>query len=142
MIKNETHPFSNTILTINSSLKDQIYSDFIHPKIKKFFDAREITSYLELDYNYYISDIDFKNCDFSFFYQEVFKDITKNNSNELNFAIKYCITFDKKLCQKYCDKSQFFFESINAFKKPILFFIYFEIQEVYDFIREISNQAN
>ncbi len=138
MINNNSHPFSNTIITINSSIKKNIYESIITPKIKLFFEKKDIILFEEIPYEKYISDLDFKIFEFSYFYEQIFNDIKKNEAGDITFTTKFCITFDKTSCLNRCDYSNLFFESINAFNQPILFFIYIDIQEIYDFVRTIN----
>lgn len=140
MINSDSHPFSNSILTVSSSLKQNIYEHIINPKIKYFFEKRSITFFEEIPYEKYISDLDFKIFDFSFFYEQIFNDIKKTDEGDIIFTTKYCISFDKTACLQFCDASEIYFDSINAYHRPILFFIYINIQEFYDFIRKTKSR--
>jgi hypothetical protein len=134
MILNIDNSISQFVVYIGSKNNYATNEQLIKPKIKDFFAAQKITSYEELEHDAHISDIDFKEIDFSYFYTNVFNGIQKTNSKIL-FTTKYCITIDKNNCKKTCPITKINFDTIFINETPILFFIYINVDEIISFLR-------
>lgn len=125
-------------LSFNKKASDVINNKFITPKIDRFFVARRIAKgkYKPIDVTKYISDLDFKTVSFSYFYENILADITKKQSGEILHTVKYGITFDEEVTHKICEETKTKYDEILLNKKPIFYFIYFDLKEIIIFLRE------
>ncbi|MCI5127550.1 MAG: hypothetical protein D3907_03400, partial [Candidatus Electrothrix sp. AUS3] len=55
---------------------------------------------------------------------------------EVIFPVKYSITLDEKNCPKQCEKTGVFYDEILLYKKPVFYFIYLDIKEIFSFLRK------
>lgn len=126
----------NPYLSFKSETAAYINKKLITPKIKEFFDIRNIKEYSQIDNNIYISDLDFKNIKFSFFYEHIFKDIHKEENGRIICPIKYCITIDPLLCTKICSATKIRYDEICLGKTPVLYYIFIDIADIMKFARQ------
>ena len=92
----------NPYLSFKAETATYINKHLISPKIKAFFRAMKIDEYHYLDNKFYISDLDFKKIEFSFFYEQILQDIHRAKNGSVVCPVKYCITIDPFLCTKTC----------------------------------------
>ena len=109
--------------------------NFIEPKVKEFFDTKKIDKYDLIDTEKYISDLDFETVHFSYFYENILADITKKDG-KIHHTIKYGITFDEEVTSKTCEQTKIKYDEISLNKKPIFYFIYFDLKEIMRFLRK------
>lgn len=118
------------------SLKNnsRINDDLIHPIVQNFFHARNIEKYKSIAENAEISDLDFKQVEFSYFYEFVLNDIYKSKDT-IQIITKYCVTFDRSNCTKICNKTNTPYDEIIFSETPIFYFIYIDVQEIFNFLK-------
>jgi len=121
------------------SVKDSSHlkRGLIDPIVKNFFEKRDVSDYKAIQTCAEISDLDFKRVkvDFSYFYTYIFHDIQKVNG-KCDVPIKYCITLDRMNCSKTCEITGVFYDEILLAKKTVFYFIYMDINEVFEFLRK------
>jgi hypothetical protein len=141
MIQEQTEAISSFVpyLYFREETNQKINDEFIEPKVKKFFDAQKIDKYHPIDAEKYISDLDFKEVKFSYFYEEILYDIKKEG--KIIHEVKYCITLDEKVTNKTCEITKIKYDEILLNKKPIFYFIYIDFKEIMDFARDKKNSA-
>jgi len=125
-------------LSFNKEKFEIINKNFIEPKIQEFFKAREIKQYEPIDITKYISDLDFSNSTripFSYFYEYILLGI-KKESGKIFHTIKYGITFDEDVTSQTCKKTKIKYDEILINKKPIFYFIYFDLKDIIQFIKK------
>lgn len=117
---------------------ERIRLGLIEPLVKRFFSANDIKDYKELSENSEISDLDFnsKNTKISYFYNFIFDEIRKDTEGKIEFPAKYIITLDKNNCEKQCEKTSIFYDEITLNQKPVCYFIYISIDEIFSFLRK------
>lgn len=125
-------------LSFNKNASGVINNKFLEPRIDRFFVARRIAKgkYKPIDVTKYISDLDFKTVSFLYFYENILADITKNQSGEILHIVKYCITFDEEVTHKICEETKIKYDEILLNKKPIFYFIYFDLKGIMSFLRK------
>lgn len=135
MIKKNDELISNFVALMSFKSSDEINNKFIIPKVDLFFKSIGISDYKCIyDNSRHISYLDFKSVDFFYFYDNILNDIRKSGDTVIN-TIKYCITFDRECCKKVCDITGTFYDVIALHKKPIMYFIYIDINEIFNFIK-------
>lgn len=140
MISQKSNVQSNFVTYISVKDNSLINSEFIFPKVEKFFTTKGITEHEPITENRKISDVDFKTVDFSYFYDVIFYDIAKNKEGKIEIPVKYCITLDKQNCSKTCEKTGILYNEILLYNQPVFYFIYVDIVEIFKFLR--TNQLN
>jgi len=135
MINQKEKAISQFFTYLSVKENSNINRSLINPFVDKFFKAKDIEKYLSIQENAEISDLDFKEVDFSYFYDYVFNDINKHN-DRVEICVKYCITVDKKNCSKKCDITGILYDEILLYHHPVFYFIYVDIEEILTFIRE------
>ena len=140
MIQNQHNSISSyaSYFSFKSETQNYINEKLILPTLEKFFIARKINNYQSINQNGFISDLDFKIQDFDYFYKHIFNDIKKSSNDIFDLTTKYIVTFDKANCSLICDDTQLFYDQINIFNKPILYFIYFDPHEIIKFSRSFK----
>ncbi|OQW91297.1 MAG: hypothetical protein BWK78_05050 [Thiotrichaceae bacterium IS1] len=121
-----------------------VNEQFIEPRVKNFFDAREpkILEYKLIDVTQYISDLDWKTVPFGYFYDYILADITKDiSSGKIHHVVKYGITLDEQVTSKTCEKTQIKYDEILLNTKPIFYFIYFDLKEILGFLRTSGQKS-
>ena len=122
-----------TYLSVKDNTK--INKKLIEPKVKKFFDAKNISRYKPVFKNKEISDLDFKTIEFSYFYDVIFYDFTKNKDSNIEIPVKYCITLDETNCSKTCDITGIRYDEMLLYNQPVFYFIYIDIKDVFDCLK-------
>jgi len=112
-----------------------VNKEFIEPKVKAFFDFREIKRCQPIEPKKYIADLDFKTVEIAYFYENILKDIKKDNGG-IHHIVKYCITFDEEVTSEICGETNIKYDEILLYKKPIFYFIYIDLKEIMKFLRE------
>ncbi len=128
----------NPYLSFKSETANYINNNLIIPRVKFFFDSKNIKKYSEIDNKIYISDLDFKNIKFSFFYKHIFKDIHREENGRIICPIKYCITIDPLLCTKICSTTKTRYDEICLGKTPVLYYIFIDITEIMKIARQFE----
>lgn len=141
MIQEQTEAISSFVpyLYFRKEINQKINDDFIEPKVFKFFKAKNIDKYHPIDAEKYISDLDFKEVKFSYFYEEILYGIKKEE--KIIHEVKYCITLDEKVTNKTCEITKIKYDEILLNKEPIFYFIYFDFKEIMDFARNKKTSA-
>ena len=141
MIQEQTEAISSFVpyLYFREETNQKINDEFIEPKVKNFFDAQKIDKYHPIDAEKYISDLDFKEVKFSYFYEDILYDIKKEE--KIINEVKYCITLDEKVTNKTCEITKIKYDEILLNKKPIFYFIYIDFKEIMDFARNKKSSA-
>ncbi|MCI5165737.1 MAG: hypothetical protein D3903_06485 [Candidatus Electrothrix sp. GM3_4] len=111
-------------------------NEFIKPRIQDFFKAKKIEKYKAVQENSEISSLDFKKVKICYFYDFILDEIAKDQEQKVVFPVKYSITLDEKNCPKKCEKTGIFYDEILLNKKPIFYFIYLDIKEIFSFLRD------
>ena len=109
----------------------------------------------QLSYQETITEKDFKKIDISYFYKNLFFDLGEREaSGKLKAQIKWCLTFDEKCapCQLgYVNPSIKGYGNASSIKKerrygtidingsPVLYYIYFTLQEILDVIKKLPD---
>lgn len=116
---------------------DLIFSA-IDKKAMSFFKERNINSFELITEKILIADILFKKIDFpSFFYKSIFKDMPAKD-----FNVKYGLTINQKLTNKYCAASDTYYSVINLYNKPILYYLYISVEEISEIMKkELKNHS-
>ncbi|MCI5194730.1 MAG: hypothetical protein D3919_00570 [Candidatus Electrothrix sp. AW5] len=115
---------------------EKINQELIDPLTRDFFSARKVEKYEPVQGNFQIADMDFKEQEISYFYDVILDEITKSKKKEVIFPVKYSITLDEKNCPKQCEKTGVFYDEILLYKKPVFYFIYLDIKEIFSFLRK------
>lgn len=126
----------NPYLSFKAETSTYINKNLIIPKIKDFFRVMKIDEYHHLDSKFYISDLDFKKIEFSFFYEHILQDIHRAKSGSVVCPIKYCITIDPLLCTKTCPITKIRYDQICLGKTPVLYYIFIDIAEIMEYARQ------
>lgn len=139
MISENTEAESSYVAYLQFKDSEKIKKELIEPRVKDFFSARNIDNYEEIRANKEISDLDFEKQEMSYFYENIFYDISKNRDGKVEFSVKYSITLDKKNCKEEpCEKTNIFYDEILLNKTPVFYFIYVSIDEIFSFLRDSS----
>ncbi|MCI5162086.1 MAG: hypothetical protein D3917_08695, partial [Candidatus Electrothrix sp. AX5] len=114
---------------------EKINEEFIKPRIRAFFKEKKVEKYKAVQENFEISSLDFKKVKICYFYDFILDEIAKDQEQKVVFPVKYSITLDKENCPKKCEKTGFFYDEILLYKKPVFYFIYFDINDIFSFLR-------
>jgi hypothetical protein len=136
MISENQAAQSSYVAYLQFKESERIRLGLIEPLVKRFFSARNIKDYKELSENSEISDLDFRSKDISYFYDFVFNEIKKNKEGKIELPTRYIITLDKNNCEKQCEKTDIFYDEIILNQKPVCYFIYISIEEIFSFLRK------
>lgn len=139
MIKENTEAISCYAACLQLKDSERIKEKFIKPIVERFFIARSINNYEEIDSNSEISDKDFNSQRIDYFYEKIFYDIKKTKEGKIEFSVKYCITLDKTNCEKKCEETKILYNEILLNTQPVFYFIYISIEEIFSFLREESS---
>ena len=129
---------SNLSLSLNYNLSILATESFLKPEISSFlyFQTGLVEEFRILDAEEYISSYDFKDpqiVPIEYIYLK-FLDQMSFSKNSLNIPISVFITFDKRQCTEYCNKSGRSYSSIKIGGVSKIYYILFSIDEIYDFI--------
>lgn len=138
MINKADSASSSFVVYLGAKNNNKINSQLIDPKVKKFFDAKNIKTYREIDAGDAISDLDFKKVEFSYFYEKILFDIHKTDG-DIEVVPKYLVTIDKSNCKLVCPQTNIQYDCISLNETPVLFFIYLDLNEVLTFMRQCKN---
>ena len=91
--------------------------------------------YVKSNYNQEYKDYKFK---IDYFYDTIIGHLEKDKNGVLNHQINYAITFDKKLApfKINIDNKECSYGEIRLGGKAIFYYIYFDLQEIIDFLKE------
>lgn len=124
---------SDYIIDIKSNLKDIKIKKYIEKSVKSFLKKHEIYDYLLISPENQITHKDFKVVDFSYFYESIVFDFSKEN-DILNMKTKVCITFDKRLCNIYDDHTNRYYNTLSIGGSNVAYYILFTLDEIYEYI--------
>lgn len=147
MIQQQTDSISSYVpyLSFGKDTHQVVNEQFIKPKVKKFFAARQITYYQPLKLECYISDKDYKDyktLTFECIYDCVLAEIRKElSTGKVSLPVKYEITLDEQVTSKTCRDTQIKYDEILLNNSPILYFIYIDLKELLSFVRENCHPA-
>jgi hypothetical protein len=149
MISEKQNLQSQFVTYLSVDCKSKINQELIEPRVKNFFDAKNISAYKPIDSDKAISDLDFKTVDFSYFYDVIFYDIAKNKEGKIEIPVKYCITLDKKNCPQEIITDWYMvlnevpvepiytlYDEIFLYNQPVFYFIYVDIKDIFYFLRK------
>ncbi|MDP3008650.1 MAG: hypothetical protein Q8N30_06230 [Methylococcales bacterium] len=141
MIEERTESKSNFVGYLGIKDCDKVNEGLILPKVRAFFDTRNIKYYKCIDKQASISDLDFKYSNFQYFfphfYDFIVDEIHKTN-DKVETVITYCITLDETNCSKICDKTGIHYDEFLLYKEPVFYFIYIDIKDIFSFLRRNS----
>ncbi len=126
----------NPYLSFKSETATNVNEHLITPKVRSFFKAMKIDEYHLLESNFYISDLDFKKIEFSFFYEHILQDIHRAKNGSVVCPVKYCITIDPFLCTKTCATTKIKYDEICLGTTPVLYYIFIDITDIMKFARQ------
>jgi len=133
MISEKKEARSEFVTYLSVKNNTQINNELIFPKARKFFDVRNIKNPQSIAENDAIASYDFKTVKFSYLYDVIFNDISKKEG-KIEIPIKYCITLDKRNCEKTCEKTGMLYDEILLYKQPVFYFLYINIEEIFEFL--------
>ena len=139
MIIDNQEFLSSFIAGLNIKNSTQLIEKFIKPKLSSFFKDKKIDFNSHININKQIADVDFNNKElvkFSYFYENLFNDIAKDNNDNINLNIKYCLTLDEENCKIKCEKTGILYDEILLYNQPVFYFIYINIQDIFKFLRQ------
>ena len=110
----------------------------IQPKVNEFLQSRNVQQAVELEGSTCITDLDFRLVKIGYFYQSLLRDLKREG--DIIKPIYYTITYDKKLAVLKCEDTGLPYNALYLGNKPILYFIYFNLQEVLDAARIYAQQ--
>ncbi|MFK5968917.1 MAG: hypothetical protein QM487_02190 [Candidatus Marithrix sp.] len=136
MIQEQTEVESSLVpyLSFDKETASSINENLITPRVKKFFQARQIDKYHPINAEKYISDLDFKTVDFKYLYENILVGI-KKEAGKIVHEVKYCVTLDEETTKETCKQTNIKYSEILLNKKPIFYFIYFDFKEIMNFVR-------
>ncbi len=126
----------NPIVSLPTAIKQKVNDKFINPKIDALSKSLR-QEFRELDPDKLRTEIEFEHEDNfvkDYIYQEIIDGILKNKSGKVEFVPKIVITFDKSLCPEPIE--DIYYGAIRLGEKPILFYLYIDLQELIEFIKE------
>ncbi len=121
------------LISFRLSTQKRISRDFITPKINTFFEVHGIKDPQLIETRCILSEKDFSHIPFTYFYNELFCNITKDSSGKVKIRVRYAIVFDKRHAKDYCEKSHLYYDyyEINGYR--FFYYIFFELQEILEF---------
>lgn len=138
MINKADSASSSFVVYLGAKNNNKINSQLIDPMVRKFFDAKNIKTYREIDAGDEISDLDFKKVELSYFYEKIFFDIHKTDG-DIEVIPKYLVTIDEVNCKLVCPQTNMQYDCISLNETPVLFFIYLDLNEILTFMRQCKN---
>lgn len=123
----------------------QIKKNLIEPKVKDFFDVRNIQNPKEIEAEGIFADKDFldtcKPFMNPFFYEFIVDGIHKNSDGKIEIPVTYCITLDETNCSKICEQTQIRYDEILLFDTPVFYFIYLDIKVIFSCLKNQNNET-
>ncbi|MCT7950796.1 hypothetical protein NG798_13425 [Ancylothrix sp. C2] len=133
----------NPVVSLDPQVRQIVNEEFIYPILKDFFiDKGGIDYYEELDPDKIKTEIEFSQKDTqesyvkSYVYKEVMNVISKNDDGTINFKPRYVVSFDQDLTD-FKEERGVKYGELRLGDAPILYFIYLDLQEVIQFIKNI-----
>jgi hypothetical protein len=114
-----------------------IQEQVVTPKVKEFFFHRgkKFEEIIKIDEGKCVTDLNFKKIEISYLYENLLKNLKVKNQNGFVWNIFYTITFDQQLVSKTCEKTNLIYNELCIGKFPVIYFIYFDLQDFFDAIR-------
>ena len=139
MIETKSEAKGNFVGYLGIKNYSQIKRNLILPTVQNFFDAQEIQNFKAIDEHAGFADLDFNRNNFSDFfanfYDFIVNDIQSVGGGEFPLTITYCVTLDETNCSKTCEKTKIRYDEILLYKKPVFYFIYVDIKDVFACLR-------
>lgn len=137
-------PF-HPVIALSSQFREIVNREFIKPKLIQFFEKKGgIEKYERLDIDKIKTEVEFSLTDSpesyvnSYVYQELVLGITKSEQGKICFKPRYVICFDKDLTPY--DENGIKYGKLKLGDKPILYYIYIDLQEVIRFVKGLKKQ--
>lgn len=133
--------FNAPDILFRPAINRHIYEIIINPKVDDFLKIRgsNLKEVIRIDGRKSITDLNFKKIKLSYFYNRLLENVKKKSEKGFTWTIFYTITFDKKLATKECSETGLMYNEMYLGKFPIMYFIYFDLQEILDKVRELLN---
>lgn len=127
---------SNELMMIKFriGINEQVNADFINKRISTFFEARGIKEYIAVDINNFLSEKEFMESKNT---ERLYKAIYRNISS-YDVIPLCCPVWKKSAADQVCEASGIRFSEIIFGKVPLIYYIYFDIDELHDFVEKIS----
>jgi hypothetical protein len=126
-----SYTFNAAEITFRPQVQRFVKESIINPRINSFFRVRDICQFEELIGRKCITDLNFKAINIKYFYNIIFAKIEGNSVDKT----LYSITFDKQMATLQCEQTQLLYNELCLGEKPVLYFIYFDPQEIFDAVR-------
>ncbi|WP_298639783.1 hypothetical protein [uncultured Cardiobacterium sp.] len=126
---------SNFVIGITLNKYDKIFTCFFQKEIEKFLFVRDIYNFDIVPFEEQISFSDFyrnEKIKFEYFYKYLLN--TSRNGEKIEVKTKICISFDKVLCSKLCDKTNRYYNYISIGGVEKIYFLLFKLEEIYCFL--------
>lgn len=109
----------------------------IEPKVKEFFFHRgkKFEEVVKIDEGKCVTDLNFKKIEIAYLYENLLNNIKIKNNSEFIWNTFYTVTLDKQLVTKTCEKTDLIYNELCIGKFPVIYFIYFDLQDFFDAIR-------
>ncbi|MFB2881482.1 hypothetical protein [Floridanema aerugineum] len=153
------------LISFNDEEQKEAVENYIIDEANKFFSEilrQPFHSLVPLPYPKLITEKDFEKIDISYFYENFFNDLERNDNGKLEAKIKWGITFDEKctpiqvryLSPYYADEKEKAkpsswdkrnkrhyrrYGTIGINGTPVFYYIHFSIQEILDVIKKLPN---
>jgi hypothetical protein len=134
----ELKSYFNLTLGLKKSVSDEIENKFLKPKIDNFFFHKNIKNYQLINTSKLPVVLDFNLFSMEYYYDLFFSDIKKVNG-EIIFNIKYGLTLDEEICKDTCEKTGLKFGEFRLYKKPVFYYIFIDIKDIFSFIKNNIN---
>ena len=132
----------NPVISLSPQIRQIVNEEFINPILENFFENKGgISSYQNLDPDKIKTEIEFlqkdKNESYvkSYVYKELMNTISKNYDGTIQFKPRYVISFDQDLTD-FKEKNGIKYGELRLGDKTILYFIYIDLQDLINFIKE------
>ena len=143
MIETKSEAKSNFVGYLGIKNYSQIERNLILPTVQNFFESREVQDFKAIDEHAGFADLDFNRKNFADFfanfYDFIVNDIQSIGGGEFPLTVKYCITLDETNCSKTCEQTKIRYDEILLYKKPVFYFIYVDIKDVFACLRATIN---
>ena len=134
--------FSNSVFGLQGNLYQEFIEKIATPIIKSIIKTDDFEI---VGSENHLSSLDFKNAKnpiASHIYKNFLSDIFKDKqSNKVYFKKKVCITLDKRLCNEVCPNTGRKITTIKIGGVELVYFIYFDIGEFFDFVYNNSDKT-
>ena len=136
--------FYTPYISFDDRTKEFLHNNFINPKITGFLARRGITKQLNDDF--LLTDVMFDDIAIgqsgrwdipSYFYDDILASVHRDSSSgKLVHTPMYSITFSKDSAFKVCEETRVIYSLVKLFEKPLLYYIYIDLQEVVTFLQK------